>query len=257
MLTCLLFASLLFACTDDQAVGHHLGLKASRRHPPLEMHRSPWMLALLARADLPVVGDHRPQEASKVHLPSEMCFLEILALSAGADGRVVVDHLDQEAPGLHLPHETQHPQLVPPFVGREALEQRLLLQVYRRRYSEAFAVRELLFLLGLRRTELLLLGLRRTEDLGFHLPVASSAEAAYSSAKLRGSMRKPPLTSLGWTPSEGEGPCNWKPSRRPLAYFLLEGVGPCYQRKLLCELRDHASSRRPYCRFPGSQASSW
>ena len=207
MLPCPFLASLLFACADDQAVGHHFGLKASRRHPPLEMHRSPWMLALLARADLPVVGDHRPQETSKVHLPSEMRLSEIFALSVGADGRVVVDHLDQEAPGLHPPREMQHPQLVLAPAGQEVLEQHLLQQMYHRRYFVAFAVRELL----------LLLGLRRTEDSGFHLPVASAAEAARSSAKLRGSMREPPLTILGWTPSEGEGPCNWKPSRRPLA----------------------------------------
>ena len=56
------------------------------------MQRLLWRLALLARADGRVVGDHVGQEASGQHLLEQMHRLVwLLALLARADGRAVGD----------------------------------------------------------------------------------------------------------------------------------------------------------------------
>ena len=57
------------------------------------MQRLLWHLALLARADGRVVGDHVGQEASGQHLLLQMQRLvRLSALLARADGRVVADN---------------------------------------------------------------------------------------------------------------------------------------------------------------------
>ena len=67
------------------------------------MQRLLWLLALLARADGRVVGDHVRQEASELQLLQQMQrLLWLLALLTRADGRAVGDQVRQEASELQF-----------------------------------------------------------------------------------------------------------------------------------------------------------
>ena len=62
-----------------------------------------WLLALLARADVRVVGDHCAQEASKLQLLEQTWHLYgVLAVLACAAGRIVGDHGAHGASELQL-----------------------------------------------------------------------------------------------------------------------------------------------------------
>ena len=68
-----------------------------------------WLLALLARADVRVVGDHVAQEASKLQLLEQTWHIYgVLAFLACADGRSVVDYGAHGASELQLLKPKRH-----------------------------------------------------------------------------------------------------------------------------------------------------
>ena len=68
-----------------------------------------WLLALLARADVRVVGDHGPQEASKLQLLEHTWHIfGVFAFLACADGRIVGDHGAHGASELQLLKQRRH-----------------------------------------------------------------------------------------------------------------------------------------------------
>ena len=73
-----------------------------------KVQRLLWLLALLARADGRVVGDHVGQDASQLQLLQQMQrLLCLLALLARADGRAVGDHVGHDASQLQLLQQMQ------------------------------------------------------------------------------------------------------------------------------------------------------
>ena len=68
-----------------------------------------WLLALLARADVRVVGDHVAQEASERQLLEQTWHIYgVLAFLACADGRIVGDHGAHGASELQLLEQRRH-----------------------------------------------------------------------------------------------------------------------------------------------------